>query len=188
MSTEIVITKVYREESQTAEFVAMLWGNINERPCNIPDDATSWFVATLWDKVTNQPLMEKVGLTERDAVTEIFLALNQKTIDMMLAGATIKQPEMAYVVTGATEYDNGETVTREPRYFATRDRAVSYAQEITGANGIGETLFDGDWKPNPFREMIEDNVAEEEGIPAKLRVVARVEAVSIKAIEEAVGQ
>jgi hypothetical protein len=94
MSTEIVLTKVNRNDNRMGGLSILASGLLLDVPANVPADATSWFEATLWERTgaggeDGKPVIRTVttGWTEREAIQEMFVRLNQSVIDAMLKGA-----------------------------------------------------------------------------------------------------
>jgi hypothetical protein len=97
MSTEIVLTKVNRNDNRMGGLDILAPGLSLEVPANVPADAISWYEATLWEWTgeggeDGKPVIRTVttGWTEREAVQEMFLRLNQGVIDAMLRGARVE--------------------------------------------------------------------------------------------------
>lgn len=99
-----------------------LFGDLpNQRPINVPDDADSWFIAALWEG--DHLVIQRAGWFERDAVCELFLAINTATIDAMLMGAkeTIDRSEAGSTL-GSITSDAKATAARENGKLGGRPR------------------------------------------------------------------
>jgi hypothetical protein len=81
--------------------------------------------------------------------------------------------KLAYEVTMITEYDNGEVITHEPRYFARRENAVAHAHHYTEVAENNGT-FTGEWRQE--WSIVEDS--------PMIRITANVQTVTIEEIEE----
>lgn len=88
--------------------------------------------------------------------------------------------KLAYQVSYTTEYRDGRVDSQDmhTRFFATRERAIAYAQHLTDASTESNGVFVGEWI-TPFAGIIAPEDLEE------IRVTATIETVTLDEIEAA---
>lgn len=87
MPIEITLQLIYKSDPPEPSSMEILFETppVREVPVGIPSGAVSWYEAILWDD--NQAVMRKFGYHAEDAIKEIFLAINRRTLDLMLQAA-----------------------------------------------------------------------------------------------------
>lgn len=87
MPTEITLQLIYKSDPPEPSSMDVLFETPPPRevPVGIPSGAVSWYEATLWE--VDQVVMRKFGYHAEDAIKEVFLAINKRTLELMLQAA-----------------------------------------------------------------------------------------------------